>query len=116
MGGKRGLPGAGRALAASLLVLAATSNAFAEPKRIAFIGDSMADGLWSRFLRLTIRDACLREELDLKREAKISTGLTRPDKFSWPEQARRLGASLKPHVFLGSLCPHDLSTASNRAP
>src|ERR1700680_4335670 len=103
MGGKSGLSRVGRALAAALFLLAATSNALAEPKRIAFIGDSMADGLWNGFLRLTIRDACLREELDLKRESKISTGLTRPDKFSWPEQARRLGASHKAQAFAASL-------------
>jgi uncharacterized protein len=107
MGGKRGLSGLGRALGVALVVLASAGAASAEPKRIVFAGDSMADGLWNGFLRLTIRDQCLREELDLKREAKISTGLTRPDKFSWPEQVRRLGASLKPHVFVISLGLND---------
>jgi hypothetical protein len=107
MGGKPGLSRAGRALGAALLLLATTSGALAEGKRIAFIGDSMAEGLWNGFLRLTIRDACLREELDLKREAKISTGLTRPDKFSWPEQVKRLGASLKPRVFVVSIGLND---------
>ena len=113
MGGNGGLSRVGRALVAALLLLAATSNALAEPKRIAFIGDSMADGLWNGFLRLTVRDACLREELVLRREAKISSGLTRPDKFSWPEQARRLGASLKPHVFVVSLGLNDRQSVIN---
>jgi hypothetical protein len=107
MGGRRGLSRAGRAIAAVFLLLAATSGALAEAKRIAFIGDSMADGLWNGFLRLTIRDACLREGLELKREAKIATGLTRPDRFSWPELVKRLGLSLKPHVFVISLGLND---------
>lgn len=107
MAGKRGLCCAGSLLAAVFVLLATASGAFAESKRMVFIGDSMADGLWNGFLRLTIRDACLREELDLKREAKISAGLTRPDKFSWPEHVRRLGASLKPHVFVISLGLND---------
>lgn len=106
MGGRRGVSRLRSALVAVLL-LAGVSGASAEPKRIAFAGDSMADGLWNGFLRLTIRDQCLREELDLRREAKISTGLTRPDKFSWPDQVKRLGASLKPHVFVISLGLND---------
>jgi hypothetical protein len=106
MGGS-GFFRAGRAFAAAFILLAATGGAFAEAKRIVFVGDSMADGLWNGFLRLTIRDACLREELDLKREAKIATGLTRADRFSWPEHVRRLGASLKPHLFVVSLGLND---------
>jgi hypothetical protein len=84
-----------------------STGASAETKRIAFIGDSMADGLWNGFLRLTIRDACLKEQLELGRFGRIAGGLTRVDKFSWPAEVKRIGASLKPRLFVISIGLND---------
>ena len=56
----------------------------AEPKaKIAFVGDSTADGLWGGVTRLVPHDSCLKGNVELGRFAKNSTGLTRPDRFDW---------------------------------
>ena len=51
--------------------------------RVAFIGDSTADGMWGGMSRLATRNACLKTGIELGRFAKNSTGLTRPERFNW---------------------------------
>jgi hypothetical protein len=75
--------------------------------KVAFIGDSIADGLWSGVFRLVPRSACLRGNVELGRFAKNSTGLTRPDKFNWADELRRIGDSFKPQLFVMSLGLND---------
>lgn len=75
--------------------------------RIAFIGDSTGDGLWGGMSQLASRDACLKTGVELGRFAKNSTGLTRPDRFNWVEEARRIGESFKPALFMMSLGLND---------
>jgi hypothetical protein len=79
-----------------------------EPKaRIAFVGDSLADGYWEGITVVTGRDACLRTHVELGRFAKNSTGLTRPDKLDWASEIRRIGESFKPNLFVMSVGLND---------
>jgi len=103
------LAGAGLALS-----LALSGAAFAEPEskaepkvKIAFVGDSTGDGIWGGFTSLVPREACLKSNMELGRFAKNSTGLTRPQKFDWVEELRRLGESFKPQLFVMSLGLND---------
>ena len=80
----------------------------AEPKiKIAFIGDSTADGLWGGVARLVPRESCLKSSVELARFAKNSTGLTRPDRFNWADETRKIGESFKPQLFVMSLGLND---------
>src|SRR5262245_17833775 len=73
-------------LAAGTAATAQTAPANPDPKvKIAFVGDSLADGIWGGTAALAPRNACLKG-VELGRFAKNSTGLTRPDKFSWPDE------------------------------
>jgi hypothetical protein len=78
----------------------------AKPK-IAFVGDSTSDGLWGGFSALAPRNSCLKGAVDLGRFAKNSTGLTRPERFSWPDEVKRIGDSYKPTLFVMSLGLND---------
>ncbi len=75
--------------------------------KIAFIGNSTADGLWGGFSALVPRNSCLKGGVELGRFAKNSTGLTRPEKFNWPDEAKRIGDSFKPGLFVMSLGLND---------
>jgi hypothetical protein len=79
-----------------------------EPKsKIAFIGDSTGDGIWGGMSALAPREACIKNHLELGRFAKNSTGLTRPDRFNWADEARKIGDSFKPQLFVISLGLND---------
>jgi hypothetical protein len=78
----------------------------AKPK-IAFVGDSTSDGLWGGFSSLAPRNSCLKGTVDLGRFAKNSTGLTRPERYSWPDEVKRIGDSYKPTLFVMSLGLND---------
>jgi hypothetical protein len=78
----------------------------AKPK-IAFVGDSTSDGLWGGFSALAPRNSCLKGTVDLGRFAKNSTGLTRPERYSWPDEVKRIGDSYKPTLFVMSLGLND---------
>jgi hypothetical protein len=81
--------------------------------RIAFVGDSTADGLWGGVTGLVPREACLKG-FELGRFAKNSTGLTRPDKFNWADEVKRIGESFKPQLFVMSLGLNDLQSVVER--
>jgi hypothetical protein len=90
--------------------LAAIGAGRAEPDskvRIGFIGDSTADGLWGGVSRLVPRDSCLKGHVELGRFAKNSTGLTRPERFNWADEAGRIGESFNPKLFVMSLGLND---------
>jgi hypothetical protein len=83
-------------------------SALAEGKvRIAFIGDSSADGLWGGLTRIVSRDACLKDQFDLLRLAKNGTGLTRPDKMDWVAETARIAEKTKPELYVISLGLND---------
>jgi uncharacterized protein len=75
--------------------------------KVAFVGDSMADGLWGGIVRLVPRDSCLKGNVELGRFAKNSTGLTRPDRFNWADEVKRIGDSFKPNLFVMTLGLND---------
>ena len=90
------------------LALAASLPARAEGKiRIAFVGDSSADGLWGGVTRVVTRDPCLKEQFDVMRLAKNGTGLTRPDKFDWAAEVGRIAEKDRPALFVISLGLND---------
>jgi hypothetical protein len=75
--------------------------------RVAFVGDSLADGYWEGVTVLAGRDPCLKALIDFGRFAKNSTGLTRPDRFDWASELRRIGDSFRPRLFVISLGLND---------
>jgi hypothetical protein len=81
--------------------------------KIAFVGDSTADGLWGGVTGLVPREACLKG-FEFGRFAKNSTGLTRPDKFNWVDEVKRIGESFKPQLFVMSLGLNDLQSVVER--
>ncbi len=75
--------------------------------KVAFIGDSTADGMWGGFSALVPRNSCLKGSVELGRFAKNSTGLTRPEKYNWSDEVKRIGDSFKPALFVMSLGLND---------
>lgn len=74
---------------------------------IAFVGDSMADGLWGALFRRLGKDKCLGEKLKLIRKAKNGTGLTRLDQFNWIDEVAALRDESNPDLFVGSFGIND---------
>jgi hypothetical protein len=77
------------------------------PLHIAFVGDSMADGLWGAMFRRLGKDKCLAEKVRLIRHAKNGTGLTRLDQYNWVNQVTALVDSSHPDLFVGSFGIND---------
>ena len=91
------------ALAASLMLSAAQ----AAPAAIAFVGDSMADGLWGAFFRLTGNQHCSPDELSLVRDARNGSGLARPDHFDWNTELDGIIAKTPPALVFASIGLND---------
>src|SRR5579875_608129 len=68
---------------------------------IAFVGDSMADGLWGAMFRRLGKDKCLSEKVKLIRKAKNGTGLTRLDQFNWVDEVAKIVEEAHPDLFVG---------------
>jgi uncharacterized protein len=77
------------------------------PLRIAFVGDSMADGLWGALFRRLGKDKCLSEKVKLIRRAKNGTGLTRLDQYNWINEVAALADGPDPDLFVGSFGIND---------
>ena len=75
--------------------------------KIAFVGDSTSDGLWGGMAALAPREACLKSNVELGRFARNSTGLTRPEKFNWVDEMKKIGEGFKPQLFVMSLGLND---------
>ena len=75
--------------------------------RIAFVGDSLSDGMWGGAVRLLSREACLGSRIKLGRHAENGTGLTRPAKFDWVAESRAVVARAKPNLVVVSLGLND---------
>jgi hypothetical protein len=96
------LAGLGLALSASGLGRS-ISNAAAAPAppsggsdadmKIAFLGDSMIDGVWGGVLRLVSKEPCLASKIKPLRFGENGTGLTRPAKFDWIGEAKTIVAA-----------------------
>jgi hypothetical protein len=98
-------------LVAFAAALAAPAAASAEgpppPLRIAFVGDSMADGLWGAMFRRLGKDKCLADKVKLIRRAENGTGLTRLDKFDWVDEVGAIAADPGADLFVGSFGVND---------
>jgi len=75
--------------------------------RIACVGDSMIDGVWGGLLRLVSKEACLKPRIKLGRYGENGTGLTRPDRYSWPDSLPDIFAEFKPDLLLVSMGLND---------
>jgi len=75
--------------------------------RVAFVGDSMADGLWGGLTRHVTRNRCLQGRVVIGRYGRNGTGLTRLDQFSWPSEMRTIVAEFRPHLVVVSLGLND---------
>lgn len=75
--------------------------------RIACVGDSMIDGVWGGLLRLVSKEACLKPRIKLGRYGENGTGLTRPDRYSWPEAMTDIFAEFKPDLVIVSMGLND---------
>jgi uncharacterized protein len=93
------------AAAASLVVSVGTASA--APATVAFVGDSMADGLWGAFFRMTGNQHCSPAELTLIRDARNGSGLARPDHFDWTAELDALTAKSAPTLYLASIGLND---------
>jgi hypothetical protein len=100
-----------RAFRAALLACAVAVTALpataADVPKVAFVGDSMADGLWGAFFRLAGRNRCGDDQLLLIRAAKNGTGLARPDHFDWNTELAGLLAREQPDVVFASIGLND---------
>jgi len=79
----------------------------AGPVRIAFVGDSMADGLWGALFRRLGKDKCLADKVTLIRKAKNGTGLTRLDQFNWVAEVGSMAKEGAADMFVGSFGIND---------
>jgi uncharacterized protein len=75
--------------------------------RIAFAGDSMADGMWGGLVRATSNDACLKGHFTLGRFGENGTGLTRADKFNWGEETKKIVSTFAPDLLITSFGLND---------
>jgi uncharacterized protein len=75
--------------------------------RVAFVGDSMADGLWGAMFRRIGKNKCLAEKMTLIRKAKNGTGLARLDQFNWVEEMKTLAKDANVDLFIGSFGIND---------
>jgi hypothetical protein len=77
------------------------------PLHIAFVGDSMADGLWGAMFRRLGKDKCLADKVKLIRRAKNGTGLTRLDQYNWVDEVGGIAADPGADLFVGSFGVND---------
>ena len=77
------------------------------PLHIAFVGDSMADGLWGAMFRRLGKDKCLADKVKLIRRAKNGTGLTRLDQYNWVDEVGAIAADPGADLFVGSFGVND---------
>jgi len=107
---RRRLVAAVLSCATILAGLAAVAPARAETPaliHIAFVGDSMADGIWGAMFRRLGKDKCLAERIRLIRKAKNGTGLTRLDQFNWVDEIGKIVDESHPDLTVGSFGIND---------
>jgi len=86
---------------------AAASAEGPPPAHIAFVGDSMADGLWGAMFRRLGKDKCLADKIKLIRRAKNGTGLTRLDQYNWVDEVGAIATDPGADLFVGSFGVND---------
>jgi hypothetical protein len=103
----RGAAVAALAFASFALTPARAQAPAPAPVTLAFVGDSMADGLWGAMFRRLGKDKCLAERVKLVRKAKNGTGLTRLDQFNWVDEISKIVEESHPDLFVGSFGIND---------
>jgi hypothetical protein len=103
----RGAAVAALAFASFALTPARAQAPAPAPVTLAFVGDSMADGLWGAMFRRLGKDKCLAERVKLVRKAKNGTGLTRLDQFNWVDEIGKIVEESHPDLFVGSFGIND---------
>lgn len=95
--------------AVGCLLGAGETPAAAQPAaiRIAFVGDSMIDGIWGGLVRLMGSDSCLKGKFVLGRYGNNGTGLSRLDKYNWPAEVQRIMTTFQPDMLVVSLGLND---------
>ena len=94
--------------AAGAIALPAVASAEGPPPvHIAFVGDSMADGLWGAMFRRLGKDKCLADKIKLIRRAKNGTGLTRLDQYNWVDEVGAIATDPGADLFVGSFGVND---------
>jgi hypothetical protein len=102
-----------RIAAAAALVFASfpagAETPASEPAKlhVAFVGDSMADGLWGAMFRRLGKDKCLGEKIKLLRKARNGSGLTRLEQFNWVEEIGKIVEEFHPDLTVGSFGIND---------
>jgi len=89
------------------MVFASKARAQKQGARIAFMGDSMIDGIWASEKRDLERDACLKQAVSTGRYAENGSGLARADKFHWPEKAAKIMTEFQPDLVVASFGLND---------
>jgi len=74
--------------------------------RIAVLGDSLADGLYSGLRRLNSK----KENLAIDKKSKVNTGLVRSDRYDWNKNAKKIAATKKYDIAVVLLGLNDLQT------
>jgi hypothetical protein len=72
------------------------------PLRVVVVGDSLAQGIGTSAERVFRPNV-----VDVFREGRISTGLSRPDYFDWPEQMREIVHRARPDLTIVMLGEND---------
>ena len=86
---------------------ATSDKATGEKINVAFVGDSMIDGVWGGALRLAAADKCLSQHYKFGRFGENGTGLTRPGKYDWILVTKGIIAEFKPALIVVSLGLND---------
>jgi hypothetical protein len=98
-------------LFAAVMAFAVVAQAQNSPKqeqiKIAFVGDSMADGLWQGVTRHIAKNSCLKALIDTQRFGQNGTGLTRLDKFNWPRELLSIDKRYKAQLYVVSVGLND---------
>ena len=92
--------------ALAISVAVSTVPAVASPAKVAFVGDSMSDGIWGAFFRMTGNNKCS-DQLTLIRDARNGTGLARPDHFDWNAELDSLIGKEAPSLVFASIGLND---------
>ncbi|SRR5579883_1765567 len=94
-------------LSGQLPALAADSAPKSSKIRVAFIGDSTADGLWSGAVTYSAQQKCLKGLFNFGRYAKNGVGLTRIDKYDIAEETSKIVENYQPNIIVISLGLND---------
>lgn len=97
-----------------VFLIAGLLVAEARPLKIAFVGDSMADGLWGAFFRLGNAQKCGSDVMDFIRDARNGSGLARPDHFDWEKDLDDLVQDQQPDLVLASIGLNDRQSLVTR--